>query len=405
MSSAQPPPGCLRAPSSRRPPGRRHSRGQSLVEFALTLPVLLLLLAGGIDFGRVFLGWVSLNNTARIAANYAASNAQLMAAGNAAALASYNDLVQQDATATNCQPPDPIPAPTFAPNAGLGGSARVELTCSFQVITPIISAVLGNQVTVGASAVFPVRVGVVATSSGGGTPAPVAAFTVTPSSGDAPLSVTFTDGSTGSPTSYAWDYENDGVIDSTDPNPPDHVYGAPGTFTAVLTVSNGLATSTATRTITVTAPSGPVANFSADPTTGTAPLTVSFTDLSTGTIASWSWDLDGDGTADSTAQNPPDQTYAAGSWDVTLTVTDDVGATSTITRTITVAAANPMCTVPNYKNQQSDNNIQQQWTDAGFDTAVIFNPSRPPEYKISKQSLSAGSQQPCQGTVITVFDK
>jgi PKD repeat protein len=405
MSSSLPPPGWLRAPSIRRPAGRRRSRGQSLVEFALTLPILLLLLAGGIDFGRVFLGWVSLNNTARIAANYAASNAQLMAAGNAAALAGYNDLVQQDATATNCQPPDPIPAPTYAPTAGIGGTARVELTCSFGVITPIISAVLGNQVTVGASAVFPVRVGVVATSAGGGTPAPVAAFTVSPASGDAPLSVTFTDASTGSPSTYAWDYENDGTVDSTAQNPPDHVYGAPGTYTAVLSVSNGLVTSTATRTITVTAPAGPVANFTATPMSGTAPLTVSFTDLSTGTIVDWSWDLDGDGTPDTTVQNPPARTYAAGSWNVTLTVTDDLGATSTITQTIVVTPVNPMCTVPNYKNQQSDNNIQQQWTTAGFDTAVIFNPSRPPEYKISKQSLSAGSQQPCSGTVITVFDK
>ena len=47
-------------------------RGQSIVEFALVLPVLLFLLLMGLDFGRVFLGWVNLNNAARVGANYAA---------------------------------------------------------------------------------------------------------------------------------------------------------------------------------------------------------------------------------------------------------------------------------------------------------------------------------------------
>ena len=51
---------------------RQRSRGQSVVEFALMLPIFLILIFGGIDFGRVFLGWINLNNTARIAANYAA---------------------------------------------------------------------------------------------------------------------------------------------------------------------------------------------------------------------------------------------------------------------------------------------------------------------------------------------
>jgi len=56
------------APS--RKPAR--TRGQTIVEFALTLPVLILLLLFAIDFGRVFLGWISLNNAARVGANYAA---------------------------------------------------------------------------------------------------------------------------------------------------------------------------------------------------------------------------------------------------------------------------------------------------------------------------------------------
>ena len=63
----------MRLPS-RRKAGQHNdrSRGQSLVEFALVLPLILLLMLIAIDFGRVFLGWVGLNNAARVAANYAA---------------------------------------------------------------------------------------------------------------------------------------------------------------------------------------------------------------------------------------------------------------------------------------------------------------------------------------------
>ena len=43
-------------------------------EFALTVPLALLMILFGLDFGRVFLGWVSLNQAAREAANYAAMN-------------------------------------------------------------------------------------------------------------------------------------------------------------------------------------------------------------------------------------------------------------------------------------------------------------------------------------------
>lgn len=380
----------------------RRDQGQSLVEFALILPVLLLLVLGGIDFGRVFLGWVSLNNTARIAANYAASNATLMAAGNPAAIAAYNDLVQQDATATNCQPPDPIPLPTFTPNAGLGGSATVRVTCNFGILTPVISSILGNAVEVSASAVFPVRTGVVANEPGGGPVAPVAAFNVSPASGDAPLDVSFNNVSTGSPTTYAWDYENDGIVDSTAASPPDHVYSVPGTYTPTLTVSNGLVSSTASRTITVTTPPGPIADFIANPQAGTAPLTVSFTNTSTGAITGYAWDFDGDGVTDSAVEDPPNRTYAAGTWNVSLTVTDGLGLSSTTVKTITVSAVVAMCQVPNFKGSDTSDAVQAEWTAAGFQTTVIFNPSRPPEYRIKDQSLKQNTDQPCATAVITV---
>lgn len=382
---------------------RDRSRGQSLVEFALVLPVILLIIMMGIDFGRVFLGWVNLNNTARIAANYAAVNAPLLAAGNGAALAAYRELIQNDAETINCVLPDPVPGPTYPAGTGLGADAEVSITCEFSIITPIISSILGTPIDVSASAIFPIRTGVVAGVPGGGPPAPVAAFNVSPATGDAPLVVTFSDVSVNN-TTWAWDFDDDGVIDSSAEAPPPWTYAVPGTYEASLTVSNGLTSDTATRTINVLTPPGPIADFTMTPMTGTAPLTVTFADASSGTIVSWAWSF-GDSTT-STLQNPPSKSYATpNTYDVTLTVTDAVGLTSTTTKTLTVGAATPMCIVPDFKNDITSSATQVKWQAAGFSTSVIFNPLRPPEFKITKQSLAKDSSQPCQGTVITVYDK
>ncbi len=66
---------------------------------------------------------------------------------------------------------------------------------------------------------------------------PVANFTANVTSGDAPLTVQFTDLSTNNPTSWAWDFQNDGVVDSIEQN-PSHTYAAAGTFDVNLTASN-----------------------------------------------------------------------------------------------------------------------------------------------------------------------
>jgi PKD repeat protein len=65
-------------------------------------------------------------------------------------------------------------------------------------------------------------------------------------------------------------------------------------------------------------------NFSANPTKGSAPLTVSFTDQSTGSITSWEWDF-GDGSS-STAQNPSHTYFDSGTYTVTLTVAGPEGS-------------------------------------------------------------------------------
>ena len=62
-------------------------------------------------------------------------------------------------------------------------------------------------------------------------------FTADVTSGIAPLTVNFTDLSTGGPTTWQWDFQNDGTIDSDDQN-PEWIYNEPGTYTVSLTVSN-----------------------------------------------------------------------------------------------------------------------------------------------------------------------
>ncbi len=70
----------------------------------------------------------------------------------------------------------------------------------------------------------------------------------------------------------------------------------------------------------------PVANFSGTPTSGTASLTVQFTDLSTNSPTSWAWDLDGDSVTDSTEQNPTFIYTQAGTYTVSLTATNADGS-------------------------------------------------------------------------------
>jgi PKD repeat protein len=83
------------------------------------------------------------------------------------------------------------------------------------------------------------------TVQGGGAVAPTASFSAAPTTGAAPLTVQFTDTSSGSPTAWAWDFGDGG--NSTAQN-PSHAYTAAGTYTVALTATNSAGSDTATRT-------------------------------------------------------------------------------------------------------------------------------------------------------------
>ena len=95
---------------------------------------------------------------------------------------------------------------------------------------------------------------------------------------------------------------------------------------------------------TTAAAQAPTAQFGGAPTTGVAPHTVFFTDLSTGSITSWAWDF-GDGTT-STLEDPTKVYSAAGSYTVALTVTGPGGSDSETK--VGYIAVNPPAPVANF---------------------------------------------------------
>jgi PKD repeat protein len=182
---------------------------------------------------------------------------------------------------------------------------------------------------------------------------PTAAFTSDTQAGDAPLTVHFTDQSTGTgPLTYAWDFTHDGSTDSTLQN-PSFTYSTAGTFTVSLTVSGPGGSDTETKAGYITAevppPQPPVAGFTASPRSGTEPLAVTFTDTSTNTPTSWTWkyrNATADWTEFATTQNPAG-TFPAGTYDISLTAANAAGSNEVIRPGyISVSEIQPIIRIP-----------------------------------------------------------
>jgi len=170
------------------------------------------------------------------------------------------------------------------------------------------------------------------------TPAPVADFSASPQSGTNPLVVVFTDQSTGSlPLSYVWDF-GDGTPNDFVKNPV-HTYNATGTYSVTLTVTNpgGSSTITHPNMIGVNLPPAPIAEFTAVPWSGTAPLTVNFVDQSTQSPTQWQWDFGDGSTGPERFQKNPTHTYSTpNSYTVSLIATGTGGSSSPRSHTVLV---------------------------------------------------------------------
>ena len=125
--------------------GRWRERGQSAVELALGLLVLLLVLMGCLDLGRAFSAWMSVGSASREGARYASTHP------SSADLAGIKSRVRQRAASAGI---------TLQDNqinvSGLGGAAGEPVTVTVSFALPLVSGFLlgGHTVTVHASTVM-----------------------------------------------------------------------------------------------------------------------------------------------------------------------------------------------------------------------------------------------------------
>ena len=410
---------------------RRKQRGQSMVEFALVLPILLLLTLIALDFGRVYLGWINLQNMTRIAANFAANNPTAWTGtGDAPIQLQYTNQVLADATASNCVLQKDlngvpiVPPPTFTDANGdgtpeLGDTARVGISCRFGVITPIISNIVGGLVKVSSLSVFPVKSGITATGSSGGSGSkPNAAFTGNGTlntdllhnpTGPAPFVVQFRDTSGGSPTIWSWNFGGgvlalDGTsLTSTAQDPLDVTFTLPGPYTVSMTATNALGSSwPVTQTVVVTAAIAVDFTSNPSPATITAGQSVTFTSTATPGGTAYDWNF-GDGSAHGTTAIVT-HTYSTSTgspFTVTLTVTYPTGPVSR-PKAAYVTFSVGLCTVPSLDGVKR-NSAQGVWNGAPYNfTGTVSDGPKAPNgnYTITSQSLTAISSVPCNSDIV-----
>lgn len=153
-------------------------------------------------------------------------------------------------------------------------------------------------------------------------------FIATPTIGNIPLLVTFTDKSTNNPVSWLWDFGdgNQSILQN-----PTHTYITQGIYNVTLTVANANGSNTTIKTnyINATNPNTPVTSFFGNVLSGYENLSVIFTDTSTNIPTSWSWDF-GDGNV-SILQNPTHIYTIPGVYTVTL-ITTNINGSNTLTK-------------------------------------------------------------------------
>jgi PKD repeat protein len=147
---------------------------------------------------------------------------------------------------------------------------------------------------------------------------------------------------------YEWDFDDDGVPDATGMS-VNYVFDDGGSLpvTLIITDNDGVM-DVLTISVPVEINAPPEAAFSYTPTNPTTATTITFLDesfdLDDGTVDAWRW-VFGDG-ATSTVQTPSHRYDTAGTYEVTLTVTDDEGATGSTTQEIIVGASVNTAPVP-----------------------------------------------------------
>lgn len=260
--------------------GSARSLGQAIPEFALVLPVLLLLMLAAVDFGRIFFSYVAVRNAASQGAAYAAAaptdtsgigarvrqEANVQAQGGEGALTVGVDCVDGfSGSAMDC---------SSAPGgSGPGNRVKVTVTELFTFLTPFMNDFFGGGLTMTSSATATV-LGLApgsASDQPSGCSTPSAFFTVAVTD----LYTVTVDASASTPStgqwaisSYAWD-----MGDGADPFPP--ITGRTATYTYAaspsaiynikLTVQNQCGSSTAARAVIIGSSASPAPSASVGP--------------------------------------------------------------------------------------------------------------------------------------------
>jgi PKD domain/TadE-like protein len=250
-------------PRLRRP---RHRRGQSVVEFALVLPIILVLIAGAIDVGRLFFGYVTIENAAKEGAFYGATN-PTCDISKAGCVDPQNvtwrlgqDLSGLTGTSSSFRCLSPSGTVKTTSTCAEGDTYEVSVSYPFGLITPIASSIVGNSLTLRAtesSIVLNSALGALTTTSSSSSTSSTTTTTSTTSTAttcSAPTGVTISANTTGNvnvpatvdftgtptiavpPGSYLWTFGDGGT--STAQN-PSHQYTTKGQFDVTLTVGSG----------------------------------------------------------------------------------------------------------------------------------------------------------------------
>ena len=128
---------------------RRHERGAAAVEFALVMPILLMLVLGIIDFGYLINRSSMVTNAARDGAREASLNGTT-ATIQAAAQGSLDGVPGATVTVT-CTKPDGAACGTYDTDATSSGIAEVTIDYTHEMITPI-SMFFGDSIDVSRTA-------------------------------------------------------------------------------------------------------------------------------------------------------------------------------------------------------------------------------------------------------------
>ncbi len=340
----------------------RSARGQSFVEFALLLPVMLVLVLGTVDLGRAYFSSVALENAVKEGAFFGAREPEC--ATTTADCVDPHNVESRVEVELNGLTLQSFVAKCFAPGTTVfTGAGKTLADCEdgdlyyvasktpFTLVTPLISSLVGGTLTLSSSSTAVV---VTSFETGSGTvPIPTTAPTSTP----APSSCTVPNFTTG-PTKISG---------------AENVWATIAGFSAANLSTNG---GNGQNIVWQSVPAGTVGSCL------TQSILVSSTVMST-----------------PTPSPTPSPTPVP-----TATPTPSPGSPSPSPSPSASPTATPaaQCTVPVLTGVPITA-AQGRWSSAGF-SAVNFTPVRPPgnDYTVVSQSITAGLLRPCLTTTITV---